>query len=222
MIPQFKILYEDPYLLAINKPPRVASVPSENIPIQKTVLGQLKRQFQEKNISPYLLHRLDYATSGILLCGKYERDRQALESIWRNQDTHKKYIAAVIGLPRGNVITKKLAARGAPEKIPAQTNYKILKTFRAPSCTLIEAEIKTGRKHQIRKHFASIGHPIILDAHYGDARFNRKFRLAFRLGRQFLHAASVSFFHPFLKKHIRIEAPLPMDLQSVLKRLSSL
>jgi 23S rRNA pseudouridine955/2504/2580 synthase len=117
------------------------------------------------------------------------------------------------------MITIPLAARTSKEKIPAQTHFRILETFPVPPCSLVEAEIKTGRKHQIRQHFAGIGCPVILDSRYGDERFNRRFRIAFRIGRQFLHAKSISFFHPILKKSVFVEMPLPPDLQSVLKKL---
>lgn len=215
----FQILYEDPYLFALQKPPRMACVPASHIAIQETVLGKTQARFAKKGIRPYLLHRLDAQTSGVLLFGKNEKDREALENIFRSPDTQKKYAALVKGIPRGHMITIPLAARTSKEKIPAQTNFRILETFPVPPCSLVEAEIKTGRKHQIRQHFAGIGCPIILDGRYGDERFNRHFRIAFRIGRQFLHAKSISFFHPMLKKPILVETPLPPDLQSVLKKL---
>lgn len=218
----FQTLYQDDQILAINKPPRMASVPSEGIPMQDTVLGMVQQQFADKGFKPFLLHRLDFETSGILLFGKNEADREKLEGIFKQPDTHKKYIALLKGVPTGRSITKKLPARESPEEIFAKTEYKIITVIKGrhvPNCALIEAEIKTGRRHQIRKHFSSVGHPVILDRRYGDQQFNRKFRLRFRLGRQFLHAARIVFRHPFSEKLICIDAPLPMDLQSTLKRL---
>lgn len=216
------ILFEDDHILAVNKPPRMISVPSEDVPLQKSVLGIIHKQYAPKGLAPYVLHRLDFATSGILLFGKNPAERETLESIFKNPNTHKKYIALIKGVPHGSVITKSLKARGSDADIFAQTQYKIIQTFRGghvPTCSLVEAEIKTGRRHQVRKHFVSIGHPVILDARYGNAGFNRKFRIRFRLGRQFLHAASLSFIHPFTGKIVKIEASLPMDLQATLKRL---
>lgn len=214
-----QILYQDPHLFALQKPPRMACVPASHIPIQETVLGKMQGRLAKQGIRPYLLHRLDAQTSGVLLFGKYEKDRETLEGIFRNPKTQKKYIALVKEIPRGRSVTTPLQARASKEKIPAQTNFRIIETFPVPPCALVEAEIKTGRKHQIRQHFAGIGCPVILDSRYGDARFNRRFRIAFRLGRQFLHAKSISFFHPILKKPVFVEAPLPPDLQSVLKKL---
>lgn len=216
-----QIIYEDDYLLAVNKPPRVASVPAKEIMLQQTVLGKIQRLFENQTWKPYLLHRLDYQTSGVLLFGKQERNRVSLTGILRHQETRKKYAALVKGIPEGRIITKPLQARGSVEKIPARTDYKILKVFRLPGfiCSLVNIEMRTGRKHQIRKHFSLIGHPVVLDATYGDFRFNRKFRMTFRLGRQFLHCSEVSFLHPMTNALTKIIAPIPPDLKVVLKRL---
>lgn len=220
---QLQVIYEDSYSLAVNKPPRTAVVPAKDIPLSATILGKIQKRFFGADFKPYILHRLDYETSGVLLFGKFERDRQVLEGIFKHPEIHKKYIALVKGAARNGTISLKLKAREDGEEIPAQTDFKVLKIFRAkdtPVFSLIEAEIKTGRKHQIRQHFALIGHPVILDNRYGDQKLNRAFRLRLRLGRLFLHAAEISFVHPFLKKEIKITAELPPDLQSVLKKLN--
>lgn len=215
------ILYEDEYLIAINKPARVATVPGENIPLHESVLGLMQFQCNRKGFTPYVLHRLDKDTSGVLLFGKNQKDREKLESILTHAETHKKYAALVKGVPNGKIITAPIKARESNEKVFAQTNYRIVAVFRGrvPLCSLVEAEIKTGRKYQVRVHFAHIGHPVILDPKFGDEQFNRKFRIKFRLGRQFLHSVSLSFIHPFTQRVTKIEAPLPIDLQSVLNKL---
>lgn len=272
------IIYEDDYILAVNKPARLASVPDKNTALEQSALGIVQQQFtkhpNDKNIdlgehatrlavciplkqgtsppsaplrgacggrSPhaasslpgkcfrgishnqplYLLHRLDYQTSGVLLFGKRKTDRRALEGIFAHAETRKKYLALVKGAPHAGEINIPLPARNGKEKIPALTAFKTLRNFRPPdlACSLVEAEIKTGRKHQIRLHFAHIGCPLVMDNKYGDERFNRRFRITFRLGRLFLHAQSIAFFHPLLKKTLKIEAPLPPDLKITLKRL---
>ncbi|MBI4995274.1 RluA family pseudouridine synthase [Candidatus Peregrinibacteria bacterium] len=219
-----QIIYEDSYILAVNKPPRIAVVPAKDIPLPETVLGKIQNQFKGRSFKPYILHRLDYETSGVLLFGKFEKNRKMLEGIFQHPDIQKKYIALVKGTLHSGTISLELKARKGGAKIPAQTNFKILKIFRpaeaGPVFSLIEAEIKTGRKHQIRQHFALIGHPVILDSKYGDQRLNRAFRLNMRLGRLFLHAAEINFYHPFLKKEMKITVDLPPDLQSVLKKLN--
>lgn len=215
------ILYEDAYFFAVNKPPRTASVPGEDVPLHASVLGKIQKQYQEKNLKPYVLHRLDFPTSGVMLFGKQKSDRAHLEKIFKQPETEKKYVAMVKGIPRGKVIIKKLTARESATLVPAETHFKIMKIFPMPGIplSLIEATIKTGRRHQIRKHFAGIGCPVILDSLYGDQKLNRKFRLTFRLGRLFLHAHTIHFIHPFSKKPLTITAPLPPDLQNVLEKL---
>lgn len=209
-------------MFAVNKPPRVATVPGNNVQLNHSVLGMAWRQFESKGFRPFVLHRLDSQTSGALLFGKHEKDRRELAKIFADKNTSKKYAVLVHGVPKGSSISIPLRARSSEEMIPAQTDYKIIKIFKGPAspvCSLIEATIRTGRKHQIRQHFAQIGHPVILDSKYGDFHFNRKFRIHFRIGRQFLHAAEINFFHPILKKQIKISAPPPMDLQNVIKKL---
>lgn len=210
-------------MVALNKPPRIASVPGSGISLGQSFLGKIQRFFEPRGIKPYLLHRLDAQTSGVMLFGKHEKDRAQLESVFKHPETRKKYAVLVRGVPHGNKITYKLESRGGNEKIPASTDYKVLKIFKAPAplCGFVEAEIKTGRKHQIRKHFAIIGHPVVLDSQYGDKTFNRRFRIKYHLSRQFLHAVEISFFHPLLGKKITITAPLALDLQSTLKKLIS-
>ncbi len=217
------VVYEDEYLLAVSKPPRVASVPATDVPEARTMLGMVGefcRARGDEN-KPYLLHRIDMQTSGILLFGKYERDREKLEGILTAKDTIKKYLTLVRGIPKGTVITAKLKARTSDEKIFAQTKYRVMKIYRVlkTALSLVEAEIKTGRKHQIRQHFADIHCPVVMDQTYGDREFNTKFRTSFRLGRQFLHSALLEFTHPITGLRVRILAKLPIDLENALKRL---
>lgn len=219
-----EIVYEDEYMFAVNKPARVASVPSEGIPLHRTMLGITQEFLQARGDEavPYLLHRIDMQTSGLLMFGKHEKDRELLEGILTQKTTHKKYTALVKGIPRGTVITAKLKARTSDAKIFAQTKYKVIRVYKVlnTAVSLIEAQIMTGRKHQIRQHFANIKCPVVLDGEYGDFGFNRRFRLAFRLGRQFLHASSLDFIHPFLEKEVEIIAPLSTNLQSILDKLA--
>ncbi|MBI5411860.1 RluA family pseudouridine synthase [Candidatus Peregrinibacteria bacterium] len=214
-------LYEDDYLIAIQKPPRVVSVPNPQTSLNASVLGKVQRRYEGKGFKPYLLHRLDKETSGVLLFGKFERDRTPLEAIFQHSETEKSYLTFLKGVPRGDSVQIPLKARTADVSVEAKTHFSILKTMRifGASCALVEAVIETGRRHQIREHFSRIGCPVIMDAEYGDFAFNRKFRIVLRLGRLFLHAKRIRFMHPFLKQLITIEAPIPMDLLSVLKKV---
>lgn len=220
---EVQIVYEDEFMFAVNKPARVASVPSEGIQLHRTMLGIVQEFLHARGDEavPYLLHRIDMQTSGLLLFGKHERDREMLEPILIQKNTHKKYTTLVKGIPRGSVITAKVKARTSDVHVFAQTNYKVIRVYKilSTAVSLVEAEIKTGRKHQIRQHFSTIKCPVVLDPEYGDFVFNRKFRVTFRLGRMFLHASSIEFMHPFLKRVVKITAPLPLDLENVLQKI---
>lgn len=227
MPPKLPIIYRDENLMAVNKPPRVACMGAPGIPHNKTVLHMVEKLLAKEGVleKPFLLHRLDFATSGVLLIGLNPLLRTELESIVRHDParehkTVKKYVALVQGSPRlHGEIDYKLPSRVSGELIDAHTEYKVLKQVPGNFFSLVEATITTGRKHQIRRHFLSIKHPIVMDDQYGDKDFNRKFRLTFRLGRLFLHAREIIFWHPILKKMVRIEAALAPDLKVTLKRI---
>lgn len=215
------VLYEDDTMLAVNKASLIPSVPDPHTPLAKSILGMVQKKYESQGIKPYLLHRLDAETSGVLLFGKKPSCRPLLEAIFRHPDTHKKYLALLKGVPRGSEITIPLSARMSDERIPAETHFRILMRISLfnHTCTFVEAEIKTGRRHQIRQHFARVGCPVVLDRIYGDDRFNRDFSKTFQFSRLFLHSRSITFFHPFLKEMITIDAPFPPDLFSVTKKL---
>jgi len=246
------LLYEDDYMFAVNKPARVMTVPADHpiregsraIP-QKSVVEIIQDRYKDKGFQPYLLHRLDMNTSGVLLFGKYEKDREALEGIFKDDRTKKVYLALLRGVPKSGSIKHGLTGRYKggkrgedreveqeeiasenPEskKVSAETIFKVFKTFRVfgkEDCALTSAEILTGRKHQIRQHFAHIGFPVVMDDQYGDKKWNRKFRLKFWLGRQFLHAERVEFFHPIFHKMINIQVEMAPDLQQTLQKIRS-
>ncbi|PIQ77873.1 hypothetical protein COV82_02385 [Candidatus Peregrinibacteria bacterium CG11_big_fil_rev_8_21_14_0_20_46_8] len=218
---QLNIVYQDASLVAVEKPARMLAVPNAGDDREESVQNILRAQIENPRLYP--LHRLDYATSGIMVFGKDAGVRAELEAIFRTPTTRKKYITLVRGIPKyaSGTITKKLRARNRNVYVAAKTTYRVVQKFQIPPCALVEAEISTGRKHQIRQHMASIFHPIILDNEYGDEKFNRQFRKILRLGRHFLHAASLEFIHPITQEHIVIEAPLPPDLQSIVKKLKS-
>ncbi|MBP9718812.1 RluA family pseudouridine synthase [Candidatus Gracilibacteria bacterium] len=217
-----KKLFEDDWIIAVDKPPRVHSVPDGNDPKAESLVQLIQKDYPTKEYTPYVLHRLDYETSGVVLLGKYEHDREILTTILRNESTKKTYTALTKNVPepRNGNIFKKLPSRYTGTLVEAHTAYNVTRIFPKGEFSIIEATISTGRKHQIRRHLAAIGCPVIMDDLYGDKKFNQKFRKIVRLGRQFLHASRIDFTHPFTQKKTHVRSPLPMDLLVTIKRIS--
>ncbi|QQG39021.1 MAG: RluA family pseudouridine synthase [Candidatus Woesearchaeota archaeon] len=227
----FKILYEDPYYLIVDKPPFLASHEGTDNK-NNTLVNQILFYLKERSLSfrPALANRLDKETSGIVIVGK---TAEALRLI--NKELHEKRIKKnYLALVKGNVSKKgkvesyiyrerlhgQIKARVYEKKVKdskkAVTYYKPVKNF--GSYTLLELELDTGRTHQIRVHLSHIGYPVLGDEVYGDNELNKKLK-KLGLKRQFLHAYKVVFTHPFTKQRIEIEDDLPEDLRKVLKLL---
>lgn len=216
-----RILYSDNHLLAVGKlsgelvvagARRLKSghtADASSLPL----LDFLKKDYP--GLRP--LHRLDFETSGVVL---FARTKQAAEAVMKSKFNgwEKTYVALVAGRidRRFGDITTPLPARGEGI-VPAVTRYRVLQTF--ANSTLVEATMQTGRHHQIRRHFAGIGHPLLLDEEYGNKGVNRVFSHEFKLHRFFLHAAKLSLSHPVTGEKIGIEASLPRVFEGVLKRL---
>lgn len=206
---EVKVLYEDEHMLAVDKPAGVASVPAPNIKEYRTMQGIVREWAVAtgKDYKPYLLNRLDRQTSGVILFGKFPRDRAKLEAIFQDPRTEKTYLAIVKGVPRfqESTIRIPLEARTTDKKVPAITHYKILKKMGLVS--LLEIKIDTGRKHQIRKHMAMIHNPLLLDPEYGDREFDHRYQRSVKgKGKMFLHAWQFKFWHPFLDREVIILA----------------
>lgn len=205
-----EILYEDEYFLAVNKPSGLATVPAPRIPEHRTLQGQLRSWAlrEEKGFKPYPLHRLDRQTSGVILFGKFPRDRQKLVDMFKEPTTQKTYLALVKWVPkeREGTIDFPLEARTINKKVPAITHYKTIKMM--DNVSLLEVTIETGRKHQIRKHLAMIGNPLFLDKDYGDHHFDNEYQRKHKgRGHFFLHAWKWTAIHPFTGVPIEIVAP---------------
>lgn len=217
----FEILFEDSFLLIIEKPVGIAV--HQPFP-SRTILEELEGNFDF--IKP--VHRLDRDTTGILVFAKSENAHAALCKLWKDRKVKKEYVALVKGVfdsPQGVIDApiarsmknrQKMAVSEARNARPSHTEFKVIFVF--GDASFVRVFPKTGRTHQIRVHFASIGHPVIGDALYGDKKLNAKFA---KLGllRQFLHASALSFRHPFVKKNFRLSSHLPPDLENCLKQL---
>jgi 23S rRNA pseudouridine1911/1915/1917 synthase len=165
-------------------------------------------------VRPGIVHRLDKDTTGVILVAKDPRSQEMMSGLFKERVVHKTYRTIVEGIVRKNegsiegsigrhpIQRKKMAVvkKGGRE---SQTSYKILQ--RLDGFTYIEAYPRTGRTHQIRVHFAHIGHPVV-----GDEAYGRKAKHA--AGRPLLHAYSISFTHPVKGLPMQINAPVPDDM----------
>lgn len=209
----YPIVYEDDKVLVVDKPAGLLVIGDDKETrntLARKVLDYLyyKDEFDPNNHSfvPSPAHRLDRNTSGLVIFGKTNESLSELTRLFKERDDiHKKYLTVVVGeLPNEGTIDKPLkkdSSTGLVSVCPikdggktAITKYKTLKVCRGFS--LVEVELLTGRTHQIRAHFSSIGHPIIGDGKYGDFAVNRDIKAKFGLQYQFLHAYKMSFGHP--------------------------
>jgi 23S rRNA pseudouridine955/2504/2580 synthase len=235
---RFEILFQDETLLVINKPAGVAVHGGSGVSFG--VIEQLRTQHPEWKFLE-LVHRLDRETSGILLLAKNRAGLVELHRQIRAGSMEKRYLVLVKGKwhnPRQNVklsLNKYVTAAGerrvavaseARDKkagMAAHTIFTLKKAWRGFS--LLEAELKTGRTHQIRVHLAHLGFPVAGDAKYGDFALNKKLARSGRkpgLERMFLHAFLAAVTHPVTGKSLRLQAPLAKDLQEFLNGLDIL
>ena len=230
---EFPILFEDDFVLAIDKPAGVAVHGGSGVSFG--VIEQLRMARPEADFLE-LVHRLDRETSGILLIAKRRMALKLLQEQFRERETDKVYLALVKGNWPANqrVIDKalhkyeapngerrvKVVANDHPDGLRSITLVKIKQTFANGRYTLLEVTIKTGRTHQIRVHLADAGHPIAGDDKYGDFELNKALQKSNvnmpTLKRMFLHAWSLKFNHPKLRKVVHLTAELPPELQQFL------
>ena len=230
---EFPILFEDDFVLAIDKPAGVAVHGGSGVSFG--VIEQLRMARPEADFLE-LVHRLDRETSGILLIAKRRMALKLLQEQFRERETDKVYLALVKGNWPANqrVIDKalhkyeapngerrvKVVANDHPDGLRSITLLKIRNSVANGAFTLLEVTIKTGRTHQIRVHLADAGHPIAGDDKYGDFELNKALQKtnasAPSLKRMFLHAWSLKFNHPKLRKVVHLNAELPPELQQFL------
>ncbi len=217
------IIYEDADLLVVDKPAGMTTHPAPGNPLHTLVnalLSHLPALPESDNPArPGIVHRLDKDTSGLILIAKTRGALASLSAQFKSREVKKAYVALVKGkvTPQSGVIDAPIGRdRVHRQKMsisdlgrPARTAYTVLRYL--DGYTLVEARPETGRTHQLRVHFASVGHPIV-----GDATYGAKSEL---VGRQFLHAQRLSFKLPSTGKIVEFTAPLPPDLRSALDRL---
>jgi 23S rRNA pseudouridine955/2504/2580 synthase len=219
------VLYEDERLIAVDKPAGLAVHGGSGLSYGLIEAMRVLRP----SVDLALVHRLDRDTSGCLLLAKRRSALRELHRQLRANAVEKRYIALLGGqLTRQKVVVdaplrkntlqsgERVVRVDEAEGKAARTIFRVL--GRIAGLTLVEAELITGRTHQIRVHAANLGMPVAGDEKYGDQSLNRRFR-QLGLRRLFLHAAALSFSPESESGAIRIEAPLPADLKAVISAL---
>jgi len=222
---EFPVIYEDDALLVVNKPSGVAVHGGSGVSFG--VIEQLRRARPHAKFLE-LVHRLDRETSGVLLLAKKRSALTAMHEVMREGNSDKRYYALVLGqwknarqhiklplykfnTPQGE---KRVMVREDGQA--SHTIFTLQKSW--PEFSLLEAQLKTGRTHQIRVHLSHLGFPIAGDDKYGDFARNRQL-MKQGLKRMFLHAHSIAFKHPLTGEPLQLTAPLPEDLASFIARL---
>ncbi|MDD1624564.1 MAG: 23S rRNA pseudouridine(955/2504/2580) synthase RluC, partial [Methylococcaceae bacterium] len=217
------ILYEDEGFLIVNKPAGFAVHGGSGV--SSGIIEGLRLMRPEAHFLE-LVHRLDKDTSGCLLIAKKRSALRKLHELFRDDQVHKTYLALLSGqwARKKLVVTAPLlknVSKGGERIVvisqsgkAAETLFKRLQLFR--NATLVEASPKTGRTHQIRVHAASLGHPIVGDERYGLDEVNKVFKNK-GYKRMFLHAETLKFQHPVTGILMSISAPLPSQLENLLK-----
>lgn len=226
------IIYEDNDFLAVNKPPGIVVHPDERHKSETLIQEILKKYPEIKTVGedparPGLVHRLDKDTSGIMLVAKNQKAFEYFKEAFQKSRVKKTYLVLAVGQIKnkeGRIDLaigrskkspmRRIAGKGGSGKIrEAATEYKVLKYL--DGFSFCEAKPLTGRTHQIRAHFAAIGHPVVCDKIYS----GKKFVCPAGLARQFLHAYKLEFISLSGAKII-LESGLPEDLERTLETLS--
>lgn len=197
------ILYQDHEYIVVNKSPgRLSNGPDSLEADLQTLLKQPKLQ---------AVHRLDRDTSGCILIARSKTAFDRAVELFKDQRISKVYHA----LATGEIKDRERKIEYALDGEPAVTHLHLVSSN--PQASHLKVKIETGRTHQIRKHLAYIGHPVVGDRTYAvRGAIPEEFR---HVERQMLHAASLTFVSPFTNEKIRVEAPLPRDFSAWLKRL---
>lgn len=237
------ILYEDEWMVAVDKPPGMPVHPSGRH-LSGTLIHAMHRRYRhagdpEHDVVPRLLHRIDLETSGLVAVGLDSRFHQLVSRQFEDRLVEKSYLAVVRGRPatdegeidlplmpdRASAVRLKLTTGERGQGVPALTHYRVLRTSEHVSLVLVRP--RTGRTHQIRVHMAAIGCPLVGDKLYGGdeqlflhqiaGTLADEHRSQLGLGRHALHSHSLRFFHPMLDRHLELESPLPADMARLLQ-----
>jgi 23S rRNA pseudouridine1911/1915/1917 synthase len=222
-----ELLYVDDDFVVVNKPAGMVVHAGAGHARGTLVNALLHRLGSLSNSSetlrPGIVHRLDRGTSGAIVVARNDKAHEHLASEFRSRNVKKIYLTLVHGkMPRdsGTIALPisrdprrrtRMTARGSSGR-NARTDWRVV--ARLDHATLVEAALHTGRTHQIRAHFAAVGHPVVGDTLYGASRGLRSgTRKLSPLGRNFLHASRLGFAHPSTRAWVEVRAPLPRELR---------
>lgn len=222
----FRVVFEDQHLLVVDKAAGLLTVPTPEGRAAHTLVdavwGHLSRE-RRRDRRPLVVHRLDRGTSGLLVFARSEAVAAALQEQLRAHKPLREYraiVAGVLAVDQGTfesaLATNAALSRysthepGAGED--AVTHYEVL--ARGAAATFVRVTLETGRRHQIRVHFAEAGHPVLGDGRYGAAHPAHRGWTARRLA---LHAAVLAFTHPVTGAALRFESPLPAEFDRYLR-----
>jgi len=226
------IVYEDDWLLVVNKPAGLVVHPApgnRDGTLVNALLAHCGASLSGIGgvARPGIVHRLDKDTSGLMVVAKTDAAHVALKAQFLDRSLTRTYWALACGVPwprQGSIDApigrsprnrKKMAVVAGGR--PALTDYRTITTF-STCASLLECRLKTGRTHQIRVHLASIGHPVIGDPLYG--RTNKRAGAeTLTLERQALHAKILSFIHPNTQQRMRFEVDIPNDMKALVTKL---
>jgi 23S rRNA pseudouridine1911/1915/1917 synthase len=246
------IVYEDDDLAIVNKPAgmmvHAGAGATDDARNRGTLVNALLHHFKKLSaiggdLRPGIVHRLDRATSGLMVVAKNDESHQRLAKQFSSREVHKTYLALVHGWPkqdRGTIQSAisrhtqkrtRMTTRGFGGR-DAVTHYAVLRKIDAPygKFALLELKIETGRTHQIRVHMSSLGHPVVGDALYGApgelrSQSNKKraagMPATLSLDRNFLHSATLELTHPRTKEALKFSRPLPKELENLLNSLEN-
>jgi tRNA pseudouridine65 synthase len=213
------VLHRDDSILVLDKPSGLlvhrgwGRDPVTLVDLVRTELGAGK---------VYPAHRLDRGSSGTVLFALDPETAAAIADLFARGEIVKSYLALVRGRPpdRGD-IDHPLSRRPGGPPVPARTEFRRLFTAETEPrhLSLVEAKTRSGRLHQVRRHFKHLSHPLIGDANYGKGPLNRALRERYGLARLALHARGIELTHPSSGRRLAIEATLPDDLRAPLVRM---
>ena len=222
------VLYEDEYIIAVNKPKGMVVHPA-NGNYTGTLVNALLYRCKNSlsgiggEIRPGIVHRLDKDTSGVIIIAKCDKAHLNLSEQIKNHEVKKTYIALVRGIVQNDEATIDMPiARSKKDRKKmdidkngknAITHFKVLKRF--DGYTLLKVNIETGRTHQIRVHLMRVGYPIVGDTVYSNGKN------PFNVTGQMLHAKIIEFKHPITGENMKIEAPLPKYFEDIIEKLEN-